>query len=732
MHTSRYMNHLIDIQLLTKALKSLSGLTGLNFSLYDDRENLLVPASSDDALLSYVKMNKKGQELYNAFLSKYLKLTLKNTKSFLIQGLTMQYHVFMPVRYKDITLVALCEGFYMQEEDFSKFYNEKGDVFSVTNRSMEEWKSGLTFISSQSIEKYIRAVKPLLEDIISSGYEKGELSKRWQWSKTIISLAANIKSDASIEDIRQIIVDTVIFLFNVDTAAIFAPAKDDFFYPETVGGRARDAIKRLHLSKDNYLVSNAIQSKEPVSAIDSFKLKHSGFPEEIISMYLFPIQSQTGFFGFMGIFNSLLDREAFESVGELCKLSSYLFSVRQLGEEYAKCSDGLNLITGKAMQLYAHYRDRQSLCDQIVNEASLLVGAEKCSVMLLDEGGDYLRVVSVKGVNKWLMKEVKIKIGEGIAGKVYEQGVPVLIDSEEKLKSYAAISKPLFKTQSCISIPLKISGESMGILNLADKGNGQSFTENDLSVLAPFAMQAALMLKLAECHTLSEQMRELSITDPLTGLFNRRYFDVRLEEEHRRAIRYNLNFSLAILDIDDFKVLNDTEGHLAGDYALREIANIMANSIRANDILVRIGGEEFAIVMPQTIKDEAFHVVERIRNNISVMALPGVKDGPVTRLTISTGISMYPESGDSIESIIIQADKALYSAKTNGKNKTICWHPGVDPKNMKFSAGNSLRVRGIEINPDGKSANGGGPATLPSPGGHVKQEPDEPFKGFVI
>ena len=722
------MNHLIDIQFLTKALKSLSSLTGLDFSIYDDRENLLVPASSEDPLLSSIKMSKKGQELYNAFQSKYLKLTLKNTRSFLIQGFTMQYHVFMPIRYKDITLVALCEGFYMQEDDFARFYAEKGVIFGVTERGMEDWRKDLRFISAQKIENYIKSARPLLEDIISSGYEKGELNKRWQWSKTIISLAANIKSDATLDDIRQIIVDTVIFLFNVDTAAIFTPIKDHFC-PESAGGRARDAISRLKLSKDNYLVSNAVHSKAPVSAIDSFKLKHSGFPEEIISMYLFPIQSHSGFFGFLGIFNSLLDREAFDSIEELCKLSAYLFGVRQLGAEYMKYSDGINLITCKTMELFSHYRDRQALCDQIVNEAALLVGAEKCSVMLLDEDGDALSVISVKGVNKWLMKDVKIKIGEGVAGKVYQQGLPVLIDSEEKLKRFTAAPKPLFKTQSCISIPLKISSETMGILNVADKASGETFTEKDLSVLTPFAAQASLLLKLADCHKVSEQMRELSITDPLTGLFNRRYFDVRLEEEHRRAMRYNLNFSLAILDLDDFKLLNDTQGHLAGDYALREVANVMANSIRANDILVRIGGEEFAIIMPQTGKDEAFHVLERIRNNISFMALPGIKDGPVSRLTISTGIAMYPECGESIESIIVQADKALYFAKTNGKNKTVSWHAGMDFKTAKISVPDGAGIGNSEACPGGRLTAGNVPSGLHS---GKQQNPDEPFKGFAI
>ena len=158
----------------------------------------------------------------------------------------------------------------------------------------------------------------------------------------------------------------------------------------------------------------------------------------------------------------------------------------------------------------------------------------------------------------------------------------------------------------------------------------------------------------------------------------------------------------------------------------------MTNSIRANDILVRIGGEEFAIIMPQTGKDEAFHVLERIRNNVSVMVLPGVKDGAVSRLTISTGVAMYPECGESIESIIVQADKALYSAKMNGKNRTVTWYSGMDFKTARPAAMNETGIRKIEISPNGKFMFGNGGSVPPSSGGPSKQNPEEPFKGFII
>lgn len=678
---------MIDIQFLTKTLRSLSAITGLNFSLYDDRGNLLIAPPSEDLLLSRARISKKGHELYNNFLSKYLQLTSKNAQSLLMQGFTGQYHVFMPIRYKEVTLVALCEGFYLSRKDFTRFYAEKAEQFGLAGRPAEDWAGDLNFMDSRSIERHIKSIKPLLEGILSSGYEKGELGKRWQWSRTIIGLAANIGPDVKIEDIHQIIIDTVIFLFRVDTAAIFS-MKEGRFQPESTGGRGREIVRKIKLSKDIYPVSNAIQSGMPVSVIDSHRLRHSGFPEEVISMYLFPINPQTGFPGFLGIFNCLLDRESFDSISGLCKLLAYLLSVRHQGDENAKRSAGLDLISTTTSELFYHYKDRQALCDSIVDESARFAGAEKCSLMLPDDDGEALMVISVKGVNKWLMKDVRVRTGEGIAGKVFQQGVPILIDNEEKLRTFSVKPRPLFKTQSCLSLPLKIAGETIGILNLSDKSTGEPFTQRELSALSSFAAEASILLKLNHCHRTSEQMRELSITDPLTGLFNRRYFDVRLEEEYRRAKRYNLHFSLAMMDIDDFKVLNDTEGHPAGDHALREIAMTITGCIRANDILVRVGGEEFALIMPQTSKDEAFNVLERIRNHVSVMPL-GAGSGPVRNITISTGIAMFPECGKSPEDLILQADRALYSAKAFGKNQTVVWK---GPGGFEPSVGD-IRIR---------------------------------------
>jgi diguanylate cyclase (GGDEF)-like protein len=168
-------------------------------------------------------------------------------------------------------------------------------------------------------------------------------------------------------------------------------------------------------------------------------------------------------------------------------------------------------------------------------------------------------------------------------------------------------------------------------------------------------------------------MKELSITDPLTDLFNRRYFQERMTEEVDRSERHNLKCSLCIIDIDDFKLFNDSEGHPAGDDILIRLSKLINNSLRAIDVLARIGGEEFAVIMPQTDKDEAYFVAERIRNTVKQNLEYTWNHYPKKNITISIGVSTFPVDGVEVKSLIWNADKALYRAKMRGKDKTFVW-----------------------------------------------------------
>jgi diguanylate cyclase (GGDEF)-like protein len=313
------------------------------------------------------------------------------------------------------------------------------------------------------------------------------------------------------------------------------------------------------------------------------------------------------------------------------------------------------------------------LYDAIVDLSVHLIGAERGSLMLIEDSASYLTIKAARGINKLLLKEIRIKPGEGIAGRVFKEGVPLIVDDIESNEKVLLKKRPNYKTSSFISIPLKAGEKIIGVFNISDKITGEIFSEEDMSILQSFLSYASLALERSMYYSLAGHLRELSITDALTGLFNRRYFEERFFEELQRSERHNLSFSLAMMDIDDFKLFNDTEGHLAGDEVLKHIANIAKDCLRVIDIIARFGGEEFAVIMPQTEKTEAFLVAERIRKSIKEQLPITWKVFPKDMITITIGVAAFPSDGKDRVELIRNTDRALYKGKMEGKDKTVVW-----------------------------------------------------------
>ncbi len=186
-----------------------------------------------------------------------------------------------------------------------------------------------------------------------------------------------------------------------------------------------------------------------------------------------------------------------------------------------------------------------------------------------------------------------------------------------------------------------------------------------------------------EIRTLMHRVKELekvSVTDYLTGLFNARYFELRLDEEVARAMRYKSNFSLVFCDIDLFKSVNDTYGHQCGDEVLKEIGRVLSDMVegmsvlsrlRKSDIVARYGGEEFVMILPETCKANAVTAVERVRKGI---AMHDFKCGDATfNVTMSFGVAEFLEDAKNATDLILKADQAMYRAKHEGRNRVVCY-----------------------------------------------------------
>lgn len=215
------------------------------------------------------------------------------------------------------------------------------------------------------------------------------------------------------------------------------------------------------------------------------------------------------------------------------------------------------------------------------------------------------------------------------------------------------------------------SGEQIfGILSIATT-NDNSFSSEDIDILYFLKPHISIVLDNALLH---KRTAALAITDGLTNLSTHRYFQENLENEIRRAKRYNQVFSLLMIDIDNFKALNDTFGHLEGDKVLIEIAKIMKRETRESDLVARYGGEEFVIILSGTDKEGAKIVAERIRQAVENHKF--IIKGRQIIITISIGVATYPVDADMKMEIIRCADKSLYQAKREGKNKVCIFGEG--------------------------------------------------------
>lgn len=326
--------------------------------------------------------------------------------------------------------------------------------------------------------------------------------------------------------------------------------------------------------------------------------------------------------------------------------------------------------------------NRQELYQQILEMSAELLSATSGSLMLLHETEGTLRIEAAKGMSASLAKTMSVAYGEGIAGRVAKSGFPMLVNDIERDNRVAAKNRPRFKTKSFISLPLETADRLRGVLNLADKENGRNFTETDLNLVQTFTSHAVLMIDRAATLEKAGQFETLAITDPLTGLYNRRFLENRLQEEFSRSERQQQNFCIILADLDSFKIYNDLCGHLAGDKALCKAAELMRRSAREMDVVTRYGGEEFCLILPGTTKKEAVFVGERIRRAIEAESFSGESHLPLGRLTTSVGVASFPADGVTTHELIHAADLALYSAKQSGRNRLVLYDPSLEGQTL--------------------------------------------------
>lgn len=319
--------------------------------------------------------------------------------------------------------------------------------------------------------------------------------------------------------------------------------------------------------------------------------------------------------------------------------------------------------TGKALTASLELK---SVLRILLSTSRRLVRCEDWALLLIDESNTVLHYALAKGNAMKVLKKHAYAIGEGPAGWVAKEGQPLIIpDLSQQTTHDAARFFPHVEAKSVLCFPIVCKNRVLGVIQLVNARSQSPFSAADLSLLETLVDQAIPAIERSDIY---QKMSELVTTDDLTHLYNLRYLDRVLEVEMKRSRRYKGLLSLIFIDLDFFKEVNDTHGHLMGSQVLVELAGILVENLRAVDVIVRYGGDEFVVLLPNTNLKKAGRVAERLRRAIREYKFLN-KEGLSLQITASFGIASYPEHANNRTDLIHLADRAMYASKTEGRDR---------------------------------------------------------------
>jgi len=309
------------------------------------------------------------------------------------------------------------------------------------------------------------------------------------------------------------------------------------------------------------------------------------------------------------------------------------------------------------------------LFQRILEHACRITNSKAGSISLFDPDENVMRLTAVRGLNVMVRPDATWPVREGsIAWRMMNKPEPIVVTDVSRRAPGEGEAVKSAGIAAFVAAPIFSGGHFNGVL-FVDDFQPRNYPFEDVRLLAILANTASVAIDGAH---LNEKLSSFAFTDALTELPNRRSFEETLERETKRAIRYNHTLSLVIFDLDHFKKYNDFFGHREGDLALRTIARVIRESIRDTDFPARYGGEEIAVILPESGTEEAMALAERTRR--AVEKLPHGPSHPLKRkLTISGGVACMPDDTSFREELVTMADQALYHAKRHGRNSVILW-----------------------------------------------------------
>jgi diguanylate cyclase (GGDEF)-like protein len=488
-------------------------------------------------------------------------------------------------------------------------------------------------------------------------------------NEVLLEVARTITSSLDLPSVLDAILTGMAEVVPYYIAAILLPDRAKG-HLDLVGAGGEDAEQRrrnIKIPIGQGITGKAFETGEPILLPDVHRFAdYIGGRQEVHSEMAVPLNRGDSVIGVLDVERREIDAFSSEELNLLLLFASQAAIAIENAHLFSEQRDRvfeLQTIQSIVQELTA-LDDAQEIASLINRELRRLIDYHTCRIFLYEPRDQMLHPLLVEPA----MHGVRLRMGEGLTGWIALYNQPALVANvlEDSRASYLP-GTPL-RAESMIGVPLVYEGRVRGVIALTKLGPNQ-FDENALRLLEIVAAQTAIALDRARLY---DELRTQAITDELTKLYNRRYVLERLKEERSRALRNKRSLVAMMIDIDKFKLVNDTYGHDAGDIVLQDLSTVVRAVVRAEDVVSRYGGEEFCVLLPEISLESAVQVAERLRGVIARRRLPDAAGA--VRISASLGVALLTPEQDEA-GLLSQADRAMYEAKRAGGNR-VCAFDG--------------------------------------------------------
>ena len=435
------------------------------------------------------------------------------------------------------------------------------------------------------------------------------------------------------------------------------------FEMAAVFGELEDTPVRIDIPVDDKRIRAAVRDDSPIV----LREVQSGANKKARVIQLFPVVIGGEVRNALGIAREEISPELSARILNFCRYVASRLEILRLRDAVAQ-QERIGCVL-KDFNDQLREIDSENFWQSLTRITARLVEAERASLLVVGPA-ESLTAKAAFGASVDITGLPDL--GSRVARTILEKGKPALVADVNKASLSSVEAERRYKTPSFISYPIVLGGSGIGVMNFTDKEGGLRFDKHDLEVLDSVLPQIAVALDRVSLRDKVGEFAQLSVTDPLTGLLNRRYLQERLGEEINRSERSGEPLSFMMMDVDEFKSYNDRFGHPAGDEALRIVGSILRQNLRGADVAVRYGGEEFSVMLPATSIDEAETIAQRIRMHIERT------DFPRRKVTLSIGVATLTPQLADVDALVSAADKALLRAKEMGRNNVQIYDPILD------------------------------------------------------